>query len=462
MELKFFDTENFKRGLNLTSASDIAAKQRMSVYQGAMENLETLYNINAKLRHFDDLNAVENMAPSAMGVALAEATMAAQINSLTGYLAIERSMSQMTQNLVYRDVVTKAGASIMPLIGQDNPRTRANKIYEANLEAGTTYTVTLDTTVPGSVAITAKITAGSPAVTTTYQMMDDRQGNIFAQPGLLTAGTINYETGKLDLTFANAVAATDTIKICYQLNREVAQGNNRTTIKQGYFQIKAGINKFEYEADLITAMISQKTVGGDVIADLQKATQDEQVLSINTKLVETLKNDYAGDTLTIDLSAFSIESGFTSSMLQLFNMGLASVDNAIANRCYKAVAATAYVVGNGLATLFMSLEDAQGWVANNTGYVNDIIGFKSGRAVIRHTYLDPFEGYAIHKTANGELAPLGYGLLLPATNLPLVGNFASTNEVASGVYSCDGVSSVAKPLVQRFVVSMPAGWFVVA
>jgi len=462
MELKFFDTENFKRGLDLTSASGIAAKQRMSVYQGALENLEELHRMNARLRNFDDLNAVENMAPSAMGIALAEATMAAQINSLTGYLAIERSMSQMTQNLVYRDVITKAGASVMPLIGQDNPRDRANKTYEANLAASTTYSVTLGQMVPGSLSIVCKIKEGSPATVVTYSMMDDRNGNIYAKPGFLTAGTINYETGKLDLTFASAPAATDTIRICYQLNKDVAQGNNRTTIKQGYFQIKAGINKFEYETDLITAMISQKTVGGDVIADLQKATQDEYTIAINQKLVECIKNNYAGTTLNIDLSAFTLASGFTSAMLQVLNMGLAAVDNAIANRCYKAVAATAYIVGNGAATLFMSLEDAQGWVANNTGYVNDIIGFKNGRAVIRHTYLDDYECYAIHKTANGELAPAGYGLLLPATNLPLVGAFDSTNLIASGIYSVDGVSPVAMALVQKFTISMPADWMVVA
>lgn len=456
MELKYFDTEEFKNGLSLTSGNEIAAKQRLSVYQGALENLETLRQLNIRLRHFDDLNAVENMAPSAMGIALAEATMKAQINSLTGYLAIERSMTQMQQNLVYRDVITKAGASVMPLIGPDNPRTRANKIYEANYTAGTQYSITLDAIVPGSVAITTKIDGD------TYQMMDDRNGMILAIPGLLVDGTVNYETGALDLEFANAVAATDSIKICYQLNRDLGQGNNRTTIKQGYFPIKAAINKFEYETDLITAMISQKTVGGDVIADLQQATTDEQILSINTKLAETLKNSYTGNTLTIDLSAFSVESGFADSMLKVLNMGLSAVDNAIAGRCYKAVAATAYVVGNGAATMFMSLEDAQGWVANNTGYVNDVIGFYKGRAVIRHLYMDPFECYAIHKTANGELAPLGYGLLLPVTNLPIVGNFANISEVAGGLYSVDGVSPVAGALVQRFVIQMPQNWFVVA
>jgi hypothetical protein len=443
-----------------TAGNDLAIAGRKKVYFDAMENLNLLHKLNAQMRNFDatgDLNAVENLAPSAMGVALAEATMKAQINSIVGYVAIERSMTQMSQMMVYRDIITKAGASVMPLIGADDPRTRANKTYNAKLTAGTTYSVTLDKMVAGAVSITLNI-GGK-----TYPAMDDRKGNILAAGGLLAAGsTIDYETGKLDLVFASAVAATDTIKICYALNREAAQGNGRTTLKQGYFNINAHINKFEFEADLITAMISQKTVGGDVIAELQQSVQDEQILSINNQLVDTLRANYAGTTMTIDLSAFSIQGGFFDSLLKVLNAGLQAVDNAMAARCYKVVTATAYIVGNGAATLFQSLEDAQGWVPNNSGYVIDVIVLYKGRAVIRHLHCDEFECFAIHKTANGQLAPLGYGILLPATNLPLVGNFANTNEVASGIYSVDGVNTVAMPLAQRFVLSMPQDWMVLA
>jgi hypothetical protein len=310
--------------------------------------------------------------------------------------------------------------------------------------------------VAGALSITLKI--GDE----TYPVMDDRKGNLLAPAGLLTKGTVDYETGKVEMTFTKAPAAEDTIKICYALNREAAQGNNRTTLKQGYFNINAHINKFEFEADLITAMVSQKTVGGDVIAELQQSVRDEQILSINNKLVDTLRANYAGTTMTIDLSAFSIEGGFFDSLLKVLNAGLKAVDNAIAARCYKAVAATAYIVGNGAATLFQSMEDAQGWVDNASGYVNDVIGFYKGRAVIRNLHCDDFECYAIHKTANGQVAPLGYGILLPATNLPLVGNFANTNEVASGIYSVDGVNTVAIPLAQRFTIKMPEDWMVLS
>ena len=459
MNLQYFDNAEFQRGLKLsTLGNENAQAQRLDVYKGAMGNLDTLRDIVAKLKMFDanidPLNAVENTAPSAMGVALAEATLKAQINSIVGYVAIERSMSQMTQMLVYRDVITKRGASVMPMIGPDNPRGRAGQKYQGSVVAGNTnITIELgNKIVGGQVSISLKL--GDK----TYPMMDDRKGNLLAPGGVINSGKVNYETGSIEIVLTTAAPADSAIEICYVLDKTVGQDGNRTTIKQGYFEIKAKINKFEFEADLITAMISQKTVGGDIVADLQQSVMDEQILSINDQLVDTLRRNYTGTTMSIDLSAFSIQGGFFDSMMKVFNAGLASVDNAIAERCYKAVNANAYIIGNGLATLFQSLEDAQGWVPNNTGYVNGVIGFYKGRAVIRHLHLDKFEGYAVHKTPNGQLAPLGYGILLPVTNLPLVGNFANTNEVASGIYSVDGTNTVAMDLAQRFTASMPADW----
>jgi len=457
MELKFFDSAEYKKGIRLSSLSDVAAAQRQTVYRNAIDNLEALRKINAKFHAFDASNFVENTAPSSMGIALAEASIKAQINSIVGYVAIERSMDQMSQMLVYRDVLTKSGAMVMPNIGPDDPRSRASKTYQAKVTAGDTdLSLTLDPIVAGTLAITLKLG------TTSYNLIDDRQGNVLSQAGILDAGSINYSTGVLTLTLATAAPADSTIKICYAVNKQPGQGNQRTTIKQGYFNIDARINKFEFEADLITAMISQKTVGGDIVAELQQSVYDEQVLSINNSLVDTLRAEYSGQTLTIDLSSYSVQSGYFDSLLKTFNAGLAAVDNAIANRCYKAVNATAYIVGNGAATLFMSLEDSHGWVPNNTGYVNDVIGFYKGRAVIRNTRCSSFECFAIHKTNDGALAPLGYGILLPATNLPLIGNFANTSEVASGLYSVDGTSKVAMDLAQRFILSMPSDWMVLS
>lgn len=452
---EFFDSDYFKTGLNLTSLGDTDAARRMQAYSGALDNLETLRQINQRMKTFDDLNAVDNTAPSAMGVALAEASIKANIQSIAGSIAVERSMTQMNQLMIYRDIITKAGASVMPNVGPDNPRSRANKIYSANLTVGATaYTVTLDAVVPGSIAITLK------EGTSTYNMIDDRNGNILTQTGVISAGTINYSTGALALTLVTAPVAGDTIKICYGADQSQAEGTNRTTLKQGYYQLNAKINKYEFEADLITAAISQKTLGGDIVKELQDGVQDERTIAINNQLCTTIKNSYAGDTLTIDLSAFSVESGFADSLLKVFNMGLQAINSAIARRCYKAVAANAYIVGNNVATQFMNLEDAQGFVMNNTGYVNAIIGYYKSVPVIRNLELDPNEGYALYKTA--DIAAVSYGMLLPATALPLTGNFLNTEQIAGGIYSVDGVAPMCRDLAQRFVVSFPTNWFVQA
>jgi len=453
-KLQFFDSDYFKTGLKVGSNSERTAKQREAVYFSAVENLNTLRSIVQRLKMFDD-TAMENMAPSQMGIALAEASLKANINSIAGYIAIERPMTQMSQQLVYRDIVTKAGANVMPLIGKDEPRNRAQKTYKSSV-TGTSVTVSTGVKlVPGNIAIT--LTLG----TDVYTLQDNRNGKILSEPGVIDAGQVNYDTGKIELTLSDTAPAESKIKVCY-VEDQVQAGRERTTLKQGYFQINASVNKFEFEADLITAMISQTTVGGDVVADLQQSVQDEQTIAINDQLVNTLKNNYAGNTLTIDLSAFSIEGGHFDSMLKVFNTGLGAVDRAIAKRCYKVIEANAYVVGNGLAVLFNALEGNAAWVPNNTGYVNGILGFYRGRAVIAHMDLADYEGYAIHKTADGQLAPLGYGILLPATTLPLVGNFNATNEVAGGIYSVDGTNTVALDLAQRFVVSVPADWMLLA
>ena len=456
--LKFFDSVEFSEGIKMSSLNEKVAAQRAHVYHEAMGNLETLQGIVRKMQMFDGLNAAENMQASQMGVALAEASLKAQINSIVGYVAIERSMTQMSQNLVYRDIITKGGASVMPMIGADYPRQRAAQTYKADItQSETSISVELGNALtPRGINIT--LTLGSAS----HSLMDDGKGNLLAAGGIISAGTVDYETGAIAITLTTGAPAESKIQIDYCVDKTQAEGNNRTTPKQGYFNITAKINKFEFEADLITAMISQKTLGGDVVADLQQSVYDEQVLSINNQLIRTLKDHYAGSTQLIDLSAFSVAGGFYSSLLQTFNAGLTRVDAALAQNTYKVIAASAYVVGNGLAALFMSMEDAQGWVANNTGYVNGIIGFYKGRAVIRHLYCDSFEGYALHKTADGQLAALGYGILLPATNLPLVGNFAATNEVASGIYAVDGTSMITTQLAQRFIVKVPADFEIIA
>lgn len=454
--INFFDSKTFVNSMNIGSANSGVAKARKTVYNSVMENEKRLRQAARSLGYFDaNPTAAENMMPSQLGVTLSEASLKAYAGSITGFLSLERALHQMVDIVVYKDVVTKAGAKVMPNIGAQSPRARAEKSTKSNLTATTDASVDLGTAImPKSVKIVLNISSKS------YEAVDNGKGSLLIEGGIGT-GTVNYATGVISITLDSAAAATDTMAVTYvENNIDAQQGNKRTTIKQGYWPIRATINKFEYEADLITTMISQNTLGGDILADLKQSVYDEQMLQMNDAQVDCLKSNYAGTTLTIDLSDFSVQAGRFSALLATFQHGISSVDSELAKKVWKVVAASAYVVGNGISTLFESLPESAGWQANNTGFVNGIVGFYKNRAVIRHLNLDDYEGYAVYRTA--DIAPTAVGILLPATDLPLVGNFNNTNEVAGGIYSVDGVTDLAMDLAQRFVVEVPSDFMVVA
>lgn len=456
---QFFDDSKrhdaFQKNLRMSSINPVVANQRNSVYESVMDTERAVRDAARSLGYF---SSSADMAPSQMGVALAEASLKAYINSFAGYIAIERPMTQMRQTIIYTDVVTKSGAMVMPNIGPDTPRGRAEGSIKVNLTAADkTETILLaSAVVPGSFMFQFKING----VTTTG--VDNRKGKILAEGNVLDIGTIDYNLGTIEITTGPAPIAGDYIQVNYEKDQVVDLSAGRTKPKQGYFNVDAKVNKYEFEVDLISAAINKTTVGSDVIDKMKTSVYDEHTLAINNALVGAIKANYIGTTLTIDLDAFSIAAGMFDSLLRVFNAGLVSVDGAIASRTYKAVAATAYVVGNTVANLFGSLDDSFGWVPNNTGYVNGLIGFYKGRAVLRHLSLDATEIFAVHKTPDGDLAPTALGILLPATDLPLVGNFNNTNEIAGGIYSVDGATSLAKDLVQRVNVLFPADWMLTA
>lgn len=458
--IQFFDDQKgldiFNKNLRMSSINPAVAEQRNKVYETVMDTERALRGVASSMGYF---SSSADMAPSQMGVALASASLKAYINSFAGYIAIERPLTQMRQTIIYEDIVTKSGANVLPNIGVDNPRGRAEGSTRISLTAGDkTETILLASAiVPGSVMFQFKV-AGGAIVTG----VDNRQGKILADAAFLTTGTIDYALGTIVIEVAGTPIAGDYIQVNYEKDQVVDLSAGRTKPKQGYFNVDAVVNKYEFEFDLISATINKTTVGTDIVDKMKTSVYDESTLAINNKLVSAIKDNYVGTSLTIDLSAFTIAGGMFDSLLRVFNAGLVSVDGAIAARTYKAVAATAYVVGRTVADLFGSLDDSQGWVPNNTGYVNGLVGFYKGRAVLRHLSLEGNEIFAVHKTPDGELAPAALGILLPATDLPLVGNFNNTNEIAGGIYSVDGATSLAKDLVQRVIVEFPSDWMVLA
>ena len=62
--------------------------------------------------------------------------------------------------------------------------------------------------------------------------------------------------------------------------------------------------------------------------------------------------------------------------------------------------------------------------------------------------------YAIHKTHDGQMAPLARGIYMPLTDTPTIGNYNNPTQMASGIYYQEGVRYMAPELVQKVTFKM--------
>ena len=86
-------------------------------------------------------------------------------------------------------------------------------------------------------------------------------------------------------------------------------------------------------------------------------------------------------------------------------------------------------------------------------YISDLLGWYNGIPVLRSIDIkeNPGEGtfYAIHKTKDGQMAPLARGIYMPLTDTPTVGNYNNPTQMAAGIYYQEGTKYMAQELAQK-------------
>jgi hypothetical protein len=180
---------------------------------------------------------------------------------------------------------------------------------------------------------------------------------------------------------------------------------------------------------------------------------------INYKLVSTLEEGYLGDTL-VDLDLSNTESGVKGqfydyrSRVDLFDAYLINVETSLAEKAVKGVTTTAYVAGPQAVNQFMKGGIIGKWEVNKKmTYINDLAGWYNGIPVLRSTDIAEAKGeatfYAIHKTHDGQMAPLARGIYMPLTDTPTIGNYNNPTQMASGIYYQEGTKYMAPELVQK-------------
>jgi hypothetical protein len=209
------------------------------------------------------------------------------------------------------------------------------------------------------------------------------------------------------------------------------------------------------ENNLLTIAASQRAMGVNP-NDLAGAKLTELYTKlINYKLTaETIRIDNSTP-YQIDASSWTFMT--YRSKLDAFVSELVSVDTALANISGKGVMATCYLVGTKMGNWFRRLKSIGNFVDNTEStYINDLLGYCNGVPVLRHDSIDaidPRAGFAIHKTVDGQLAPVMRGIFLPLTNTPVVGNYNNPTQTASGVFYQEANNGIIPELVQKFSIN---------
>lgn len=396
---------------------------------------------------------------------LFNATMASYARSFAGHLAIERAMDHAHCTLYFNDLVgVTNNRVVLPNVGKENLNninakfeTRSN--FTASQRA---YDITTGKKIiPGSVVLTI-IPENDPSKAIVIR--DDKKNNLLAPAGILEVGSVDYvNAGRITFTIATTapfVSNLATSAYTLSLFEDVAgtpdwngtaHGNNRFKINHNEISVDASPDILIGESDIMSNAQYMKSLGSDPQEILGQKLTELYTKLLNEKLINCIQNNYQGDTTVIDPEKSQF-SDFKS-RLHAFSAMLTKVDDDLAKKSIKGCQATAYFVGMGLANFFKQCRTTGEFVQNtDSTYINDLVGHFNGIPVYRHTLIGNNDGYAVHKTADGQLAPVIRGIFLPLTNTPVAGSYQNPTQLAQGVYYQEANESIVPEFVQKFTL----------
>ena len=457
-------TTNWNTALIKSSRSPFDAAHRKEVYQKVFSRYDDMKNFIHQ-RTFSGTSEFPLLSNQYFN-----ATMASYVRSFAGFFATERDMDQPTALLHYVDQVgVLDNRVIQPNIGPENLND-INSRWELAIypTAGTTMYMsnTGKKLIPGSIKLKL-YRKGKP--NDFILITDNLKGQLLSPPGILVnnangEANVNYNTGVVKFTLGDAWEILEGDVISCIGFEDVAgnsgfgslltEGKNRLKVEMGQIMVKADPDMISTEHNLMAIAQMQKSLGINP-QDIAAAKLVELYTKlVNGKLVNAIKTMWSGDSVHINTKGFSERFHDFNSRLDAFQNALIRVDTAMARKSTKGTAATAYLVGENVGNWFKGLVHGGNWVDNNgSSYVNDLLGYYKGLPVVRHLDVDDNEGFAVHKTSDGQLAPVIRGIYLPLTNTPIVGNYYNNTQFSTGVYYQEANEPILPELLQRFTIS---------
>lgn len=404
------------------------------------------------------------------------ASVASYVSSFAGYMSIERDFEQPNGIFYWFDVLGVSDyRNVSPNMGADDfsgMNTLGKFESDVTPTANAAYTTVIGRKlIPGTVRIKVK------SATESYELIDNGQGALMAVAGKISASTINYLNGKITFTLGTPLTGSGTDESIKIIGKEDVTGTPSCTTgaSNAHAADKRVLGKMQQlglatHPDLLMAEYNiaqlgalKKATNSDMATFLFTKLREIYTKTINATLVNSLEDGYVGTTMTdLDLAngAGSLAAQFYDyrSRVELFDAYLINVENALATKAVKGVTTTAYVAGNNACSQFQK-GGMLGKFEKNTKmtYINDLLGWYDGVPVLRSTDITESNGsatfYALHKTADGQMAPLARGIYMPLTDTPTVGSYNNPTQMVQGVYYQEGIRYMAEELVQKVTFS---------
>ncbi len=418
------------------------------------------------------------------------ASVASFVSSFAGFMSIERDFDQPNGLFYWFDVLGVTDLrKVIPNLGADNFQdieSMGTTHYSFSVEGNTTgeYSANLiKKLIPGTVRI--KVTAAKGK----FELVDNGRGDLMGVAGLLKTGVegnaeiaginvIKYLGGGVD--FALNTDFTGDITAVELVAKEDVTGtpslqdgaagninNKRFLAKMEQIALNTVPDMLVAEYNIAALGAMKKATGSDMATFLFTKLRELYTKMINYKLVSTLENGYPemAEATMGDLDLSDTSAGLANkfydyrSRVDLFDAYLINVESALATKAVKGVTTTAYVAGANACNQFQKGGVIGKWEKNTKmTYINDLLGWYNGIPVLRST--DVAEGkdegvfYALHKTADGQMAPLARGIYMPLTDTPTIGNYNNPTQMAAGIYYQEGTRYMAPELVQKVSFKM--------
>jgi hypothetical protein len=472
---KFSETRAFSEWANSKSWKKNLVDSSSSV-EDAMSRLQTYSDVFRRCEDFNDysknFSGVNNILVNANQYF--EASMVSNVRSFSGYLSIERSCEHPHSLIGVDDI-----------LGVSDNRVVSPNIGKENLDGIIAKFTTTSSLNPGgvqeySVATNKKLIMGSVELHLIHAttpnnpvvIKDDGQGTLLAPAGVLAAnsdGSVNvkYGTGAIKFTLGTGFVPVTGDTYVLTASEDVSgnpeygtlnnPGNNRFKLNHRDIEVYAEPDMLVAEGDLMSYASSKKSYNYDPRQVISQKLTELYTKLINKKQVGEIVRGYRGNTYQIDMSSTNPDiSSFNDldSRLMYFSNEFNKVDSDLAYNTTKAVEATAYIVGKNVANNFKDLSAIGKWTSTlgDSHYVSDLVGFFNGRPVLRHTDIPDNEGYAIHKTSGGEMAPVVRGIYMPLVWTPPTSNYNNPTQFAVGAYYWESNKCIFPELIQKFTV----------